>query len=509
MPADSPDRKNALSDIDSFVLRCCANGIHSARELHFFIEAISGHKIPYVAICPNHQSPWDYIAPAYFDKLGDAVIIAARDGGKTLDTALLNAVELLTKPKVEISSLGAIESQAKKCFAYTDSFVSDNRVARQFVADKTLSRIIMLNRANYTQIVGTLSGVNSPHPNYVRADEVELMKPKVVEEMTMMPHSSNGYKGSLTYISSRKYAHGNMQSLVTRASATKKQAVVTWCYKEIAEPCPEERRGRGKKIYETQDLSNADRFHKFVAWEKCGECPLLSSCRGELAYATGFKTIDDLIREFSSMDKQTWVAQKECGAPSLSDLVYPQFRDEAPWVGNYKYNPALKTFIGVDFGYVDSCVFAWIQEKKHGSNPAEYFVVKEYVTTKTQLSENIEQVKIINQELGCKPYIYVADSADPAACDQLEAEGFPVEPIKKTKVAQSIPLVRAKLLTASGNVYLHIDEECEFTRNEFQRYHYPECGGEQPEDEFNHSLDAIRYVFMYLNQADEPVFVGL
>jgi hypothetical protein len=369
-----------------------------------------------------------------------------------------------------------------------------------------MQRTEMINHATYQQIIGTISGVNSPHPNKVRADEVELMKPRVVEEMKMMPHTSNGYRSSLVCISSRKYAHGNMQKLFLEATKDGHANTILWCYKETAQACPEERRGREKKIFETPDLSNPERFIKFVAWEKCGECPLLSTCRGELAYASGFENIDDLIKEYKRLDASTWVAQKESGAPSLQDLVYPSFQQREPWCGKYPYRPELPTYVAVDFGYQDPFVALVIQEDKRGSEPPHYYVVAEYAQIKTQLLDNLENLKMMIKELGGnKPIVYIVDSADATAVEIMELQGFPVEPIIKKKVSHTIPLVRSKLLTASGQTYLHIDESCETLISEMQAYHYPECGGETPVDADNHGMDALRYFFVYLDCQQEPL----
>lgn len=517
LPRSTPPKKVksakdlSLSDAEQFVLHSCINGIKTADQLHLFIELISGYYVPFVPVCPDHKTPWHYIAPLYFETVSDVVVLATRAGSKTLSTAQLNATELLTKPNVEICSVGAIEKQAKKCYKYTNAFLTGSRVTEQFVQNSLMSMTDMANGASYQQIVGTIAGVNSPHPHKLRADEVELMKPEVVEEMKMVPHSTPSIRASFSVISSRKYLFGNMQEFVENADENGFDDVVAWCYKEISEPCPEERRGRKRKIYETPCIEKPDEddeFVKFTAWEGCGTCALLPTCKGDLAFSTGFIKIDDAVKEFKRLDIRTWLAQKECRVPEPTGLVYPDFLDGEPQVGDYPYNPNLPTYCCNDFGYTEPWVNLWIQRKDNGEdNPPDWFIIAEYFKALEQSHVHHAAVKRTNNTIGCKPLLHVTESADPEEVDRMETAGFDAEPVVKGKIPHSLPFVRQRILSADGKRHLFVDRGCVNLRREFRRYHFPVGGGEIPADEFNHGLDALRYFFMWVQEQEDPVIL--
>src|SRR6187551_2702166 len=59
-------------------------------ELHKWIIDNLGLNIPRVAVCDDHQSPFDFIADIYFERVDSAIAVASRDGGKTMASALIH-----------------------------------------------------------------------------------------------------------------------------------------------------------------------------------------------------------------------------------------------------------------------------------------------------------------------------------------------------------------------------------------------------------------------------------
>lgn len=63
-------------------------------ELWWFIQAIWGVRIPWTRVCPNHCSPFEALADAYFARSSVAVWYASRGfGGKTRTLSALTLTE--------------------------------------------------------------------------------------------------------------------------------------------------------------------------------------------------------------------------------------------------------------------------------------------------------------------------------------------------------------------------------------------------------------------------------
>jgi len=81
--------------------------------LHWYIWEYLGYKIPRKRICKDHgprcgsRAPFEYIADVFFERVEDVICFANRTGGKTLNTAILNHLDMTFKDDCEIASAGA------------------------------------------------------------------------------------------------------------------------------------------------------------------------------------------------------------------------------------------------------------------------------------------------------------------------------------------------------------------------------------------------------------------
>src|SRR5207253_342130 len=79
------------------------------------------------------------------------------------------------------------------------------------------SETVFANGSKVKIIAGTYHGMNSPHPNKVRIDEIELMPWVVLQEGLQMSIERDGWKAQDTLTSTRKFQKGTMQRMLDEA----------------------------------------------------------------------------------------------------------------------------------------------------------------------------------------------------------------------------------------------------------------------------------------------------
>lgn len=471
-------------------------GIKSRADLHRLTEAWTGEIMPFNSVCDDHQTPWHYLSSLFFEDHRNLVVIANRDGGKTKTTAKLNALELVFKPGIEIASVGAIKRQAKKCYKYTKAYLS-HPLFSKLVLKSIMELTEIANGSTYEQLVGTLAGVNSPHPQKLRADEVELMSRDVLEEMSMVPVSKDGIKASMVLISTRKFPYGNMQEYYESAKERNFEILV-WCYKETAQGCPDSRSGKIKRIYEIPDIATFGRKKMQVqAYNNCLECVLLPTCRGDLKRARGWVDIDDLIDEYLRLDTHTWLSQKECRRPSTEGLYYPEFDDNLHIIKGMVNPPeSWKRGVGFDFGDTHPTVALLVARDGNPDPDMEEFIVyKEYVKSGRLVADHVESVKAMLD------FNYADDFfGDPAAAGYLREfnnNGLPIQRAyndRRFGIQEIRKLLKVNPLT--GRPRLRFSSNCRITISQMRSYHKKRYRGrisEDPEKIDDDCPDALRY----------------
>jgi hypothetical protein len=475
-------------------------GISSYGDLHRFIEYVSGYRVPYECVCSDHVTPFTYIAYCFFEVFPKLLVIASRGGGKTFSTAILNVLELIFKPRCEIASIGAIQQQADRCYKYTQDLFRYPLLHDLLTKPPTLKETSLANHSTYTQLVGTVSGVNSPHLQKLRADEVELMRPSIIQEMLMIPMSKNNIPANTALVSTRKWQGGIMSDMATSAKE-KGYEVLIWCYKEVSERCPIERCGVDRKQFVVDNIYDENKPIEIEAWENCGKCTLLPSCRGDLRRSQGYFKIDDIMSEFLHLDMETWLAQKECRAPEKRGLVYKAF-DPLKHVGDFPYNANWPCYIYVDFGTSNPFVALWIQEDPEGNiyvidELHEIGRLTEFLYE--QISGTARDGTLLDKARAYRKIEHCAgDPAQKQFIIDLKAMGLNIRAAVKMEVRESLGYVRTLLRDNSGQVHLHVDRKCLRTIEEFLSYRYPDTiegknESENPVDKNNHCMDALRY----------------
>ena len=166
----------------------------------------------------------------------------------------------------------------------------------------TRTETLYKNGSNLQVVTGSVKGLNSPHPQKARIDEVELMEWDVLQEGLSMCVSSDTVMGQNTFLSTRKYDSGTFQRLLDESS-DKGMKVYSWCIWEILETCTR--------------LCKGDPKH--------GDCRVWGACQGLAHHCSGYYKISDWVDKATLLNKDVLDAQWFNLKPSTEALVYGEF----------------------------------------------------------------------------------------------------------------------------------------------------------------------------------------
>jgi hypothetical protein len=460
-------------------------------ELADFIEIYIGFKIPRKKVCPHHNIPFDFVADTFFERVNQAIVLANRNGGKTQNFGIKNALDALFKG-CDIASVGAIQQQAEKCYGYTQSIFMRSALLNEYLIDALMKRTKVRTKDGFVSeiqiLAGTKSGVNSPHPEKANLDEVELMDWEILQEAMSMPKSSKRARASLCITSTRKYSYGPMQKLLNQAEE-RRFKVYQWCIWEVIENCPDERSGKIIVPYTFVPYGLKDSVTVNV-YNGCLDCELVEVCLTKAKQSDGYYTIEDTIDKFKNLDREVWDAQWECKKPGREGLVYREFDEDVHLVDEIPYRPGLLTLAGQDFGYTHPAATIIIQV-----TPSEdILLIDELYMEKT--NTNILTYRYwlpMQRRYRCSEWI--CDPRGNDEIDQMKAANIPAKPGTDALVEAGIRTVRSFLKTHRGRSRIFISKRrCPNFIGDMGSYHYIGQNKDKFSEEGSHGPDALRYV---------------
>jgi len=503
-------------------------GVKDEEVLWWYIWEFLGFKIPRVPVCRlynpeyegfdyKHVAPFDYIRDMFFENVRDSIAFANRTGGKTQNVAILNHLDMTFKPGCEVASAGSTLDQAGKVYRYFTSFHKHPTLEKLLEKPPTQSMTVYRNESIQEVITGTVKGLNSPHPQKARIDEVELMNWDVLQEGLSMSMSKDDIKGQITFLSTRKYDTGTFQRLL-QESAQKDMKVFCWCIWEVLEKC--ERQCQDDVQY--------------------GDCPIFDKCKGMAHHCNGFYKIDDWIGKARILGKETLDTQWFNKRPSKDILV---FGDEwNPDVhhrphGELDISPNVIVMSAIDFGSSPGHDFvyqkAWVdysdllramEELEPGKElyyKLKFFVFYEYRARKGTMAYHAFRIKE-SPEYREGEIIFADPSAKQSRIDLLETYKIDTY-MAINAVEDGLDRMREHLevyrdyaeagkekshyyimqgyLDAEGQTVANEEKEYKLlgTHEEFERYKYPKQQDGKvirkiPVPMFDHGIDCSRYI---------------
>lgn len=474
--------------------------------LHAWILLYLKINIPKVTITPGHKAPFDFVADYLFGLISFAVVMANRSGGKTFIFGILATILSYLNDNTEIATVGAIQQQALKSYEYFQSFSSLFPFAYN-VNSFTMRQTELKNGSKYQVLAGTMSGVNSPHPNLAFFDEIDLMPWQILQQGLSMPQSKNGIRARTVLTSTRKFAGGVMQRMLDEAGE-KGYSVYFWNIWEVVAPLPvdnPELMAKIKKVFGQELPENIDQANGYYDW-------------------------NDLVDKKQNLDDEVWQTEWICSRPGLQGIIYGNsYNDDNNLImpdGNDEFwKPPQRGYIYLaeDFGHSEGhpnvILPVWIPTTFDRAVIFDELYVNDRGTDEMWVAAN-EMLYPYGLVLPDKPNGiqgnikgWACDPHNIALIHERVLRGAPILPENKNPemyhLINSIPLVR-KFLQAGR---LMITSKCVNLRMEFLSYQWKKnadgsWSNNIPKKENDHGPDAIRYLLLCIGSNIERNWIS-
>lgn len=495
-------------------------------------------------ICVNKNNP---------DNIKDLLFVAGRGSGKTLGMAIAELM-ILIHDKREVVHVGAIQNQAERCYAYQKNFLYNRKLKPIVMPSDIPEEKRILEKANMSKsifnigpdkltlevIPCTLKACNGPHVPLVVVDEIDTVSGeglKAFKEISGMLDSRPGKPALRVGISTRKTRYGLMNKQIENADA-EGRTVKRWTAFEFTERCSDKRSGTEEiDLYVNQDrmetLTEAEYLKKDKNKQKeyvqhkgftgCAKCPIFSICLTDAKKQTStspmLKSLDvDLIQKVKAEGADWALAQLMNLKPSVEGIVFREYEEKTH---ARTWNQMWFTLTNTEFPgecthdiFVKKChalnlpCYAGIDWGFSSPNTVVYFFVDKrdniYVVRcdgMTYISQPtwIHHLKTKYHNM-YRCQLYVPDVADQGAIQEMQKAGLPVSSrTDKGQINTGIQVIKKFLKvpgTAESKIHL-AKETCAPLMNEFTLYHYRlDAAGlvsEDPDTEYDHWLDALRY----------------
>jgi hypothetical protein len=492
--------------------------LNSVAEVRDWIRFYLDLEIPLEITDPDStSSPLDAIWQIYQvfknnsgDETPGAIIMSCREGMKTVSVSLLEIL-LLLHFQLDIAHAAAVESQSSVGIKYIESFmfkIEPLVVARGWTNLTQNKRTIQYKtpeqKTPYIKVlICTPRGMNSLHANVLFLDELDLADPAALKEAKNIVGYSKGIFGMTVYLSTRKYAFGNMNDALDK-SKEMNYKVLNWNIMDVTERCPPKRHlpDQPKQdryvanalplvqlTQEQYDYLPPTEKVKYTlikdAYAGCAKCPLLPVCKMRLASkpesASGgfYKPIQAVIQKFRENDADTAEAQLMCWKPGSEGLVFPRFKKDENKAEPNKTNvmsvgdayeaftgtinphvsfevflrtlqvAGIELFAGVDWGFTHDAVIVIVAKMPTG----EIWLLDCFASPGLEFSDMLEQGMRFRDRY--KPQKWFCDPAYPANVKSFNKNAMR-SPAFTKDIAAGIEAMRSKITNAAGSRFFKI-----------------------------------------------------
>lgn len=396
------------------------DGPQTDDELHEWLKQNLRLDIPRYSVCPDHQSPFEFFADVYFERLkveidgveypvNGALALANRGGFKTTSVAALHFTNCTFKPGCGCLSFGATAPQGMRTYANVEEWGYEHDPETGRRTDQVRDFLRDVPRKSHTEwrtgseievVSGTEESVSGPHPQKAHADEIDQMLPgqwaqsrgMAVSRMAtgplpnFMAHMNGIIPPQNIATSTRNSLKGLMQELLDEieedlaSGNIPRYIVYIWCiWETLAEvpmcrSAPKEERearltalGRDPKELCICHKVNKGKLKQTVIEdgeekEILVERTLDKVCAGKAFKGRGVKPYQDLITAFKENPPGNWVLQHEC-REGRDENVYIKDWDLTTYgIRNYEPRPEYgPIYMGIDWGGTNPYAVLWLQ----------------------------------------------------------------------------------------------------------------------------------------------------
>lgn len=481
--------------------------LSSSEDIKNWVKTYLDLEIPLEITDPDsNSSPLDavwQVYNAFKHNTGDVnpgfILMSCREGMKTVSVAILETL-LLLHFQLDIGHAAATEDQSSVALGYIEGFLLKVEPLSKIMGWVNITQNKRLFKFQTPQgkkpyikiVICSLKGMNSLHSNVLFLDELDLADPKALKEGANITGYSKGIHGIVVYLSTRKYAFGNMAAAIEK-SRDMNYKLINWNIIDVTERCPESRflpDGPRQDMYVAKNLPlqkiTKEEFDLLPpverpkwdlvekAYQGCVTCPLLPVCKTRLATKSraacgGFyKPISTVIQAFAKNDPDTAEAQLMCWKPGSTGLVYPRFSSDIKKGNVISVQDAYELLIGptnkpvteltllqemktagtlfyagVDWGYTHDFVITIVAVIPNG----DIWLMETYASPGLEFSDQLEIAKSFRDKYNVHKWF--ADTAMPSSIKTFNRSGMKCPNFKKD-VMGGIEAMRSKIMTSNS-----------------------------------------------------------
>lgn len=205
-------------------------------ELYELVKFLWDVTIPNTHVCPNHCTPFEAFADAYFARSPVAVWKASRGfGGKSRTLAYLTMTEAVTIG-ADVNLLGGSGAQSMNVHEAMQqgwSSTVGNAIYENMVMNDTRNYTRLNNGAKIKALMASQRSVRGPHPQRLRMDEIDEMEVDILDAAMGQTMEDRGIPPHTVLSSTHQYADKTMTEMLKR-STQKGWPVFEWCWRETS-----------------------------------------------------------------------------------------------------------------------------------------------------------------------------------------------------------------------------------------------------------------------------------
>lgn len=312
---------DAKVDLERRIDRKSTDRPENDDELYGWIKDVLGYKIARYPTDPTHQSPFQLIADAFFERHSVLLGQGPRGGGKTLNYAIFELASMVFKDDIWIVAVAGSEGQARDGFAYlsgkkekdgVEGMIYSPRFRGMISGEPSVTKTVFTNGARVEiRTGGSEKAVSGPHPQILIVDELDHIEGGPLNTALQMPQSNKGYRSVTVMASSQYHASGTLQNLLDKAEESN-ISVYRFDIFDIMESC-----GRRYPI-------------------ECGDCPFHTwrnpftgtteeLCQGRGERSDGHYPYADAVSKFVTIDAESFAMQSLLMSGRHQGMVYTQY----------------------------------------------------------------------------------------------------------------------------------------------------------------------------------------
>ena len=208
-------------------------GPKNEEELWYLTQALWGHKIPRVKVCPDHDAPFDAFATAYFSREPQILIHGSRGlSGKSRTLSILG----LTKAAVlgsDVNILGGSLNQSNNIHETMRDAWEYKYAPTYMVKDSSMTSVRLSNGAHIRPLTASQKTVRGPHPPTLLLDEIDEMDQLILDAALGQPMPQTNWQGEniapqTTMSSTWQYPDKTFAEMYRRHQE-QELPIYTWC----------------------------------------------------------------------------------------------------------------------------------------------------------------------------------------------------------------------------------------------------------------------------------------